>query len=107
MPAYHNQDRYSRAIRSEPSDTGLGCRCLASHTVPSEEFGQNSALFAVWTRVLGRDRTLRGDCVLQVRWDTKANTFGAMNEELMLFERPTGMLQVDAVAATRFDGSRT
>ena len=30
LPGNHNQDRYSRAPRSEPSDTGLGCptRCL-------------------------------------------------------------------------------
>ena len=72
MLGNHNQGRHSRAVWSEPSDSGLGCptRCLAAHTVPSEELGRKSALFAVWTKVLGRDRT-RGDCVLQVRWDTR------------------------------------
>ena len=38
MIGNHNQDRHTRAVRSEPSDTGLSCptRCLAAHTVPSE-----------------------------------------------------------------------
>ena len=67
------QDRNSRAVRSEPSDTGLGCptRCLAVQTVPSGEIGHNSTLCAECTRVLWRDWTLRGNCVLQIRWDTK------------------------------------
>ena len=72
MRGNHDQDRNSRAARSEPSDTGLGCptRCLAAHTAPSEELRQDSTLFPVWTRVLGRDRTLRRDGVPQVWWGT-------------------------------------
>ena len=41
------------------------------HTVPSGELKQDSPLFLVWARVLGRDRALRRDGVLQVRWDTR------------------------------------
>ena len=51
MPENHNQDRRTRAAGPEASDIGLGCSTRA-HTVP-------------------RDWTLRGDCVLQVWWDTK------------------------------------
>ena len=84
----------STAVQLLP-DAGLGCptRCLAAHTVPSEELRQDSALFAVWTRVLWRDQTLREDSVLQVRWGTwqAATAMG-------------GMLQVDAGAAIRSDG---
>ena len=45
MLGNHKQDRCSRAVSSKPSDNGLGCptRCLSVHTVPSEEFGQDSA----------------------------------------------------------------
>ena len=89
-------DCNSRALGSEPSDTGLsdtlsGCSHLA-----------------VWTRVLGLDLTLRGDCVLLVRWSTRAaapamggrrmftsasassraRTSSVMNDEFMLLERP-------------------
>ena len=69
----HDRDRNSRAARSDPSNTGLACptRCMAAHAVRREGLCQDGALIAVWARPLGRDRTLREDSVLQVRWDTR------------------------------------
>ena len=120
MPRNHDQDRNWRAVRSEPSDAGLGCptRYLSANTALSEELGQDSALFAVWTRVPGRDRTLRGNCSTKsVRHKASCSRDGrkafssdsassreSTSSVLMLVERSAGMFQVDAGAATRSGG---
>ena len=59
----HNQDCNGCAVGSKPSDTGLGCptRCLAAHTVPSEELREDnlelSALKTVGWSGLPMNRT--------------------------------------------------